>query len=152
VAHHNFLSVVIVRLYVRPVRARSKPSGCPTGIIPHHAPRRPWAASPMPSLGAAGCLTAGRARNALADLTLPQRLRQLGDVDGDAGLRRAKDKRNPKRGNRLRAPGARDGRPDTQRRRAASSRRRSPPQCPTAAGNASLQAFNPFSDTQRARP
>ena len=38
----------------------------------------------MPSLGAAGCLTAGRARNALADLNLPQRLRQLGDVGGEA--------------------------------------------------------------------
>ncbi len=40
VAHRNFLSVVIVRLHVRPVRARSKPSGCPTRIIPCDAPRR----------------------------------------------------------------------------------------------------------------
>ena len=41
-----------------------------------------------------------------------QQSRQLGDVGGDTpGPGRAKDKGNPKRGNRLRAPGAQDGRP-----------------------------------------
>jgi hypothetical protein len=84
VAHRNFLSVVIVRLYVRPVHTRSKPSGCPTRIIPHHAPRPRWGGLTHAFPGAGDCLTAGRARNALADLTLPQQLRQLGDVGRDA--------------------------------------------------------------------
>ena len=44
------------------------PRGAPVGGLAHAFP------------GAAGCLTAGRARNALAELTLPQQLRQLGDV------------------------------------------------------------------------
>jgi hypothetical protein len=48
--------------------------------MPGGARGRPAHAFP----GAAGCLTAGRARNAPADLTLPQQLRQLGDVGGDA--------------------------------------------------------------------
>ena len=48
------------------------PRDAPVGGLAHAFP------------GAAGCLTAGRARNALADLTLPQQLRQLGDVGGDA--------------------------------------------------------------------
>ena len=39
---------------------------------------------PDTCLPGCGLLTAGRARNALADLTLPQQLRQLGDVGRDA--------------------------------------------------------------------
>ncbi len=47
VAHRNFLSVVIVRLHVRPVRPPVEPSGCPTMINTARHLGRPRAPSPV---------------------------------------------------------------------------------------------------------